>query len=785
MVSIAKLARGWASDYAPSLAARGTVHLGTDIPTGADPLDHLLLASADDVQHAMLNTMVTAIAAGVVVIAIAHRLKISSIVLLLLAGVALGPAGLQVFDPENLGDGLPVIISLAVGLILFEGGLTLDLDDYRKAKGVIPRLLSIGALITWFGTAASIWFMRDWLGMSKAFPFADALLVASLVIVTGPTVIAPLLKRIRVNQRLHSILHWEGVLIDPIGVFIALLTFEWIESRDEGWGALADFGIRFAAGLFVGGIGGVVIERLIRWRIPPRDMLNVFAVGMAVLIFGLADAIKFESGLLAVTVAGFVVGAMGPKELKSIRAFKAEMVDLLVGMLFILLAARLDLRAFVEFGLPGIVIVGIVMLVVRPLNVAVCSWKQDISFKEKLFLSWVAPRGIVAASMASLFAVKLEEDHPDAAGLIETFTYSVIAGTVILQGFTAGPLAALLRVRQPERVGWLIVGSHDLARGVARFLRDQGGVDVLLVDTNPRGVAQATAEGLSAICADARDPSLESDPRLSTLGRLLVLTDNAELNVLLCQHWREEFGPRHLYRWGAWDAVGSTRREAGTLVWDRLPKPSLLSAELARDESVLSVEEGAQAADSGLVPLLRAGEDGITITDAQLAPGPAASGPTLHVHRDSDYLVSGLRPAFVLDLDTSDLTEVLTAVTGRISEAYPVLSQEGLLAELVGPGNAAPSGLGHGVAVPHVYAAGITGPLCAIARLTQPLQIHAPDDIPVRLVIFLVSPVGDSQGHLATLAEAARLVSSREAREVLATGEPERVVEYVRAYFDA
>lgn len=744
------------------------------------------LAASAHGQHAMLNTMVVAIAAGVIVIALAHRLRISAIVLLLLAGVGLGPSGLGVFDPESLGGGLPVIISLAVGLILFEGGLTLELDDYRKAKGVIPRLLSLGVAITWLGTGTAIWLLREYLGLAAEFAFTDALLVASLVIVTGPTVIAPLLKRIRVNSKLHSILHWEGVLIDPIGVFIALLMFEWITSEGEGWVALADFGIRFAAGLGVGGIGGLVIERLIRWRLPPRDMLNVFAMGMAVLVFGLADAIKYESGLLAVTVAGFVVGAMGPREIKRIREFKAEMVDLLVGMLFILLAARLDLDAFIAFGVPGIVIVGIVMLLVRPLNVFACAWRQDIALREKLFLAWVAPRGIVAASMASLFAVKLADQRPEASGLMETFTYSVIAGTVILQGFTAGPLARLLKVRQPQPRGWLIVGSHDLARGVARYLRDHAGVEVLLLDTNPRGVARAEADGLDAICADARDPALESDPRLASVGRLLALTDNSELNVLLCQHWRESLGRGNLYRWGAWDAVDRTRKDAGRLVWERLPKPSLLSAELSRDESSLSVDEGVpRPPESGLVPLVSLRDGEPVVTADELATLEGEVGPTLHVHRDSEYLVSSLRPELVVDVDSGDIAVVLTELVERISAVHPELSRDALLTELLDEEQGPPSGLGNGVAVPHVYAPGLRSPVCAIARTSHPLEIRSPDQVPVRLVILLVSPEGDPQGHLATLAEVARLVSAREAREkVLSEADPERVVAYVREYFD-
>jgi len=424
----------------------------------------------------MLMTVVIAMAAGCVLIVLARRLNVPSIVLLLLAGIVLGPVdyvGLNIVKPEILGDGLLVIVSLAVGLILFEGGLTLDPSGYRSAPKMIKRLLSIGVVVTWFGTAGAIRLI------SRA-PWEQCFMAGSLVIVTGPTVIAPLLKRIRVNARLHSILHWEGVLIDPIGVFIALLCYEWIINRDAQ-DAFTNLAIRVGGGIAAGVAGGLFIAWVLKRKKVPEELINIFVLGMALATFGAAEAMMSEAGLLAVTVAGFVVGLTGSARLKKIREFKGEITELLIGTLFILLAARLSLDQFQVFGLAGALAVAVVMLVIRPLNIAVCSVGVDLTRRERLFLAWVAPRGIVAASMASLVSINFAQRNATGGGgeavqgiadpmYVETFTYSVIIATIVLQGLTASPMAALLKVKRSDPTGWLIVGAHALGRSVAEFL---------------------------------------------------------------------------------------------------------------------------------------------------------------------------------------------------------------------------------------------------------------------------------------------------------------------------
>lgn len=498
------------------------------LPSLATLADAPIQEAADAAAHGhhMLVTAVAAISIGSMLVVLSHRLNLPSIVLLLLGGVLLGPVAIGIVRPDSLGEGLMVIVELGVGLILFEGGLTLERDGYRSAPAMIKRLLTVGVLITWAATTLLIRLIVD-------LEWAHAILAAALVIVTGPTVIAPLLKRLKISPRLHSILHWEAVLIDPIGVFIAVLCYEWV-AEHGGQIALVNLGIRIGIGMGVGVIGGALMLLAVRRRLVPRETVNVFALAGAVLTFGVADAVIPKAGLLAVTVSGFIFGLAGTTGMKQVRRFKAEITDLLIGTLFILLAARLEFAQFREFGWQGALVVGLTMLLVRPLGILVCSWRLDLSLQERTFLSWVAPRGIVAASLASLFAIGLEARGAENPRFVETFTYSVIIATIVLQGLTAGPVAKALGVSRPEPRGWLIVGAHALGQRVAAFIRDVAKLPVTLVDTNTRAVGDATAHGATALQGDAREAvDLMDRHGLSDVGNVLALTDNEDLNVLL------------------------------------------------------------------------------------------------------------------------------------------------------------------------------------------------------------------------------------------------------------
>ncbi|MFG0253234.1 MAG: cation:proton antiporter [Phycisphaerales bacterium JB038] len=742
-----------------------------------DLMTPLLLASSET-QHTMLLTMVTAIAAGVLLLVIARRLAIPGIVLLLGGGVLLGPMGVGVVRPETLGDGLGVIVSLAIGLILFEGGLTLDRSGYRQASIVIKRLLTIGVLVTWLGSAAVIHFLG---GQELRL----SIVAASLIIVTGPTVIAPLLKRLRVPPKLHSILHWEGVLIDPIGVFIAILCLEWL-ALDTGSQALTNFFLRFVVGIGLGVGGGLAIHAAIRRKFVPDDTINVFALAMAILIFGLAEAVRSETGLLSVTVAGFVLGLRKPGHIKQIRQFKAEVTDLMIGMLFILLAARLSFDQFQTFGWRGALSVLAVMLLIRPLAIFLCSMNAGLATREKLFLSWVAPRGIVAASLASLFAIALEQRGQfEDPKFVETFTYSVIVATIVLQGLSAGWVAQLLGVRQEKPTGWLIVGAHALSRRLARFLQSAAERQVLLVDSNPRAIAETTALGLNAMRIDALDETFLEQAHLRGIGNVLALTDNEELNILVCQAWAPIVGREQTYRWGRpseEDADATSR--PGTLLAKIPAKPSLLATEMQRGETLLMESAGLPESTIDITPMM--GWDGKKVlVESEEAPllEKEELQSLLYLRRASNYLSRAIQPASIIRLDPPENVETLLGdQLEQLCAAHPTLDREEMLSELTARHREYPMTLGEGVALPHAYSDHVKQRVGILARLNEGIDFGAADGRPVQLVFLLISPTGDPQGHLATIAEIARLVVDPKTRQkLLELDDPQEVLKVIRA----
>ena len=743
------------------------------------PLIPLAAAMGDDTATTQILTLAISLAAGGFLMVIAKRIGVPGIVLLLAGGVLLGPEVAGVVQPASLGSLLTVLVSLSVGLILFEGGLTLNVDGYRNASKVIRNVLTIGVAVTWFGTALIIWAVFQ---VEPLF----ALLAGSLVIVTGPTVIQPLLKRIRVKSNLHHILHWEGVLVDPIGVFLAILAFEWVVGG-QGDTALLNLGTRIVGGLLIGFIGGELIAWLLRRRWVPEDMTNVFMVASAVLIFGLTEWLILEGGLLSVTVAGLIVGSRQPPALRGIVEFKTVLTEILIGFVFILLVARLELMQFMEFGWRGALVVALVMLAVRPAMIWASAIGTDLGFRDKLFLGWVAPRGIVAASMASLFTLSLAEQGRFAQPqFIETFVYSVICATVILQGFTAGPLARWLGLKQPEPQGWLIIGAHPVARAIAQFLIRFREVPVVLLDGNRRAVVEAQNEGLTAIFGDAREAdTLSERDELRPLGRLLALTDNEDLNELLCKKWVPTFGQTHVYRWASGAATDESA--TGTVLWSWMPKPSMLSSEILLGEAALLELSGSKTDAPGLhlAALMTAHKDEVLLDprpDSQLSDG-AAEPHTLFLQREADYLLQALASQLIFRAYPVDKEELFYIIAQRIAENDPQISVDSIHRQVMERENAAPTTLGHGIAMPHAKIEGLSQTVCAIAQLPDGLPFYPEDEEPVRLVFLLLSPAGEPEMHLAVMGEIARLCAETRIREqMIEAPELPHILETIRLY---
>ncbi|MDP4778107.1 MAG: cation:proton antiporter [Opitutales bacterium] len=707
-----------------------------------------------------------AVGAGCILTVLSRRLHLPTIVLLLIGGFALGAEGTGWLQPDALGDLLPMIVSLAVGLILFEGGLTLDIKEFKKTSTVIKRLLTIGVLITWLGAGLTAYVIFD---ISPSF----ALLMGSLIIVTGPTVIVPLLRRIRVQQKLGSILHWEGVLIDSIGVFTAILCFEWVV---EGGGAVAlpNFLIRIVSGAGIGLLGGYLIYWVMKKNWVPDNIVNAFALASAMLIFGATELIKPEAGLLSVTIAGLIVGIKKPRQLREIKAFKAEIVDLLIGMLFLLLVARLELQQFVDFfEMGGGWVLFSVILLIRPISITVSSWGTPLNLREKALLSWVAPRGVVAASMASLFAISLnsKETLVGDPALLESFVYSVICATVLIQGLSAGLVAKALRLQRPAPNDWIIIGAHHFGRELARKLMRKDEQYVLLLDTNARNIALAQKEGLPAMHCDGMEAEklYENEQALFGAGYVLALTDNIELNELLMQRWGEELANEKVFGWIPTDAPSSDDRLVGQSVFGDLSRPAVIGSELMQGESDFEVvvwEEGKSLPSGDWHPLfIRRGKQLRAIPqDSSLKEMVKDEDEVICLRRSEGFLLRALQSGGFLRLECETLDALYEQLARVAVEQVEALSEEKILEDLGAQGRIFPAFIGHGIAIPHVYCEDLDYRICFVAQLTNPLEIPGQDEA-IDFVFFLLSPTGDSEGHLATLADIAKTSRSDRLRK--------------------
>jgi NhaP-type Na+/H+ or K+/H+ antiporter len=483
-----------------------------------------------------------ALAAGMLAQSLADHLRIPGIVLLLAAGILLGPDLAGVIQPESLGPALPILVGFAVAVILFEGGLNLNVKRLRREAGVIQLLLTVGALVTAVGGTLSARFIMDW-------PWRIAILFGTLVIVTGPTVITPLLRRIKVQRNLETILEAEGVLIDPIGAILAVVALEMVISfSDEGVtrglvGLVGRAGIGIAAGI----AGGLFIALALRFRkVVPEGLESVFTLSMILATYHVSDACMAESGIMAVTVAGLVVGNMRTRVHRDLAEFKEQLTVMFIGMLFVLLAADVRVESVESLGRPGLLTVASLMFLVRPLNIAISTRSSELSLREKLFLAWLAPRGIVAAAVASLFAETLAAEQIGGGEELRALVFLVIAVTVFVQGATGGLVARILGLKRDTGRGYAIFGANDLAHAMGRLLRD-GGEEVIFLDSNPEAATIVERDKFKVIFGNVLEERTLARAQLDDRAICLAMTTNEEANLLFAMHALEDFKVPEVY----------------------------------------------------------------------------------------------------------------------------------------------------------------------------------------------------------------------------------------------
>jgi NhaP-type Na+/H+ or K+/H+ antiporter len=412
---------------------------------------------------------------------LAWKIKIPAILPLIVIGLALGPAstlftpdGEKILDGDQIfsGDLLFAFVSISVGVILFEGGLTLKLREIRDQARVVRNLLIIGPIITLLGGGLAAHYL---LGLDYRLAF----LFGALIIVSGPTVVIPILRNVRPNMRINSVLKWEGILIDPLGALIAVLVYEFIQTSDLANGSTVEvfkeFFITVSAGMFVGALAAFFLRWLLEKNRLPAYLRNVMALGMVIFAFTFAEFIAHEAGLMSTTFMGVILANVRVNNLKKILSFKEDVSIILISLLFILLSSRIDISQIEKLGKASIILFAVVTFGLRPLIVWLSTLRSDFNWREIVFMSWVGPKGIVAAAVASLFALQLSSSNsaninPEQAELILPLTFMMIVGTVVIQGASSKFVARILKVQREEPQGFLIAGANENARFLASYL---------------------------------------------------------------------------------------------------------------------------------------------------------------------------------------------------------------------------------------------------------------------------------------------------------------------------
>lgn len=473
---------------------------------------------------------------------LAWRLKQPSIVFLLMAGLSIGPVFGIVDVNAMFGDALFPFVSVAVAIILFEGGLTLNFSDIKGHGAIVTRLISMGVLVTWLLLTVTVHFVFS-LSWQLSFVFG------SITVVSGPTVIKPLLRTVRPSEKIGHLLHWEGILIDPVGVFLALLVFEYVLLDQPGLAA-TKIAIILAklvgTGLLLGVTAGWATENVLRRYLVPDFLKNVLTLMFVVIVFALSETIQHESGLLAVTVMGIWLANAKGLHVHEILHFKENLTLLLISTLFILLAARLDLGNLPFFVGGVLILILVTQFIIRPINVWLCTLGSDLTKRERLFIAWIAPRGIVAAAVSSLFALRMEEVGMPQTEYLVPLTFSLIIGTVVIQSFTAKPLADKLGISNPEPNGVLIHGVNGVSLSLAVALRTHS-VKVQFSDASWSNVRRARQSGFEAYHGNPTSGHAEENLDLQGIGKLFSLSSNRDSNALTTIHFRTEFGSNAVY----------------------------------------------------------------------------------------------------------------------------------------------------------------------------------------------------------------------------------------------
>ncbi len=495
-------------------------------------------------EHILVSFAIIVVA-GTIAQWLSWKFNLPSILLLMIIGIFIGPVSGYINPDQFFGDILFPFVSISVAIILFEGGLSLHFNEFKQISAIVRNLITIGNVVTWGLTTLISHYVLD-------LPVGLALLISAILVVTGPTVIIPMLRQIKPKGKINAILKWEGIVNDPIGAILALLVFEILISagpKEATTIAIITIIKSLGIGLILGGLTSVLIVYLLKRDAIPDYLQSPFMLTVVIGVFALSNTLQSESGLLTVTVLGMILANQKYVTIHHIIEFKENLRVLLISFLFIVLSARLQLSDLQQLDWASFLFVGLLIVLVRPASIFASTVKSGLTIKEKIFLSGMAPRGIVAAAITSLFAIELSEKQIAGAEALVPIMFLVIIVTITVYGLTASTLAKKLDLSEANPQGCLIVGAHKLGRSIAKSLNDEH-FKTLLIDTNRSNIMQAKMDGLNAVVGNILSESIMEEIDLDGIGKLIALTTNNEVNSLAALQFSRIFGSKNVFQIG-------------------------------------------------------------------------------------------------------------------------------------------------------------------------------------------------------------------------------------------
>ncbi|SDG21891.1 cation:proton antiporter [Sulfitobacter delicatus] len=474
---------------------------------------------------------------------LAWRLRMPSIVLMLLAGLIVGPV-LGLLDPAaQFGDMLAPVIAIAVAIILFEGGLTLNFHTLRDAATGVKRLVVLGAPLGWLASALTLHFVA---GLS----WATSAVFGGIMIVTGPTVIAPLLRQAKLQKRPAALLQWEAIVNDPVGALAAVLAFQVVivlETASSAGAAAQELAVGIGIATLLGIAGGWGIARAFRLAYVPEYMKVPVLFVVLLGVFALSDYVLHESGLLAVTIMGIWIANAQLPSYTELRRFKEHATVLLVSGVFILLAASMSWASLRSLDVTALLFVLAVILIARPLPVLTALAFSDVPWRERLLVAFTGPRGVVLVAVAGLFGERLVEIGIADADRIAPLAFALVAATVVLHGFTLTPMARLLGLTASAAPGVIIVGGSRWSVALAEALQKMD-LQVIIADPNHAHLRSARDAGVQTFFGDILSKAAEERLDLVAYEKLISATDNDAYNTLVATDLAPEFGRENVFQ---------------------------------------------------------------------------------------------------------------------------------------------------------------------------------------------------------------------------------------------